>query len=235
MLLAPGERAELLVNLSDGQTVALRTGVDPTLASGMMGFMSRLLGMSRTHEPLVGDTHVLRLEPDRSLESSAKTIPTQLAGAAGADASKATRRRVLTLTMGHGMMGRGGMGRGMMGGPSRPGMAGLPAQVFGIDGRPFELDRVDHTVRLGDTEIWEVSGEMIPHPFHIHGAHFTVLSRDGRAPAATDQGLKDTVLVQERVELLIRFTQPGVRVPFVFHCHTLEHEDAGMMGQYRTA
>jgi len=42
-------------------------------------------------------------------------------------------------------------------------------------------------------------------------------------------------LVQERVELLIRFTQPAVRVPFVFHCHTLEHEDAGMMGQYRTA
>jgi FtsP/CotA-like multicopper oxidase with cupredoxin domain len=57
-----------------------------------------------------------------------------------------------------------------------------------------------------------------------------VLSRDGRTRAATDQGIKDTVLVQEHVELLIRFTQPGFRVPFVFHCHTLEHEDAGMMG-----
>jgi blue copper oxidase len=50
-----------------------------------------------------------------------------------------------------------------------------------------------------------------------------------------DQGVKDTVLVQQPVELLIQFTQPAKGTPFVYHCHTLEREDAGMMGQYKTA
>jgi blue copper oxidase len=38
--------------------------------------------------------------------------------------------------------------------------------------------------------------------------------------------------VDAPVELLVHFTQPGARVPFMYHCHILEHEDAGMMGQF---
>ena len=44
----------------------------------------------------------------------------------------------------------------------------------------------------------------------------------------------DTVLVQEPVELLVQFTKPAERIPFMFHCHNLEHEDGGMMGQFKT-
>jgi len=120
----------------------------------------------------------------------------------------------------------GGMGRGMMGG----GMG-----LLGIDGRAFDMDRIDQTVRLGDTEIWQVSSEMMIHPFHMHGVHFQVLSRAGSRPAINDSGSRDTVLVQEAVEILVRFTQRAASVPFMFHCHTLEHEDAGMMGQYKTS
>jgi FtsP/CotA-like multicopper oxidase with cupredoxin domain len=33
--------------------------------------------------------------------------------------------------------------------------------------------------------------------------------------------------------LLVKFTKPATREhPFMYHCHVLEHEDAGMMGQY---
>jgi len=103
-----------------------------------------------------------------------------------------------------------------------------------VDGRPFAMDRIDARVGLGDTEIWEVSGQMMAHPFHIHGVHFEVLSRNGAAPGPEDRGLKDTVLVQDPVELLVRFTRPADRAPFVYHCHILEHEDAGMMAQYVT-
>ncbi len=55
-------------------------------------------------------------------------------------------------------------------------------------------------VRLGDIEVWEVSGDMMAHPFHIHGVHFEVLSRNGSAPGIRDQGLRDTVVAQEPVE-----------------------------------
>jgi blue copper oxidase len=90
-------------------------------------------------------------------------------------------------------------------------------------------------VRLGDTEIWEVSGDMMWHPFHVHGVRFKVLRRNGKAPGVEDQGWKDTVLVREPVELLIRFTEPSRDAPYMYHCHILEHEDHGMMGQFTVA
>ncbi len=73
---------------------------------------------------------------------------------------------------------------------------------------------------------------MMAHPIHIHGVHFEVLSRAGKRPGFLDQGLRDTVLVREPAELLIKFTKPSQGSPFMYHCHILEHEDNGMMGQF---
>jgi FtsP/CotA-like multicopper oxidase with cupredoxin domain len=76
---------------------------------------------------------------------------------------------------------------------------------------------------------------MMAHPFHVHGVIFRVLSIGGRPPAAHLAGGKDTILLDGPAELLMQFTQPATsRTPFMFHCHILEHEDAGMMGQYAT-
>ncbi len=74
-----------------------------------------------------------------------------------------------------------------------------------------------------------------PHPIHLHGVHFQVLERiGGRGQLiASENGWKDTVLVlpREIVKIIIPFaTLTGV---FVFHCHNLEHEDDGMMLQYQ--
>lgn len=41
-------------------------------------------------------------------------------------------------------------------------------------------------------------------------------------------------MVQDSVEILVRFTQPAATVPFMVHGQTLKHEDAGMMGQLAT-
>jgi FtsP/CotA-like multicopper oxidase with cupredoxin domain len=36
-----------------------------------------------------------------------------------------------------------------------------------------------------------------------------------------------------KAELLVAFNRPATRErPFMYHCHILEHEDAGLMGQY---
>jgi len=76
---------------------------------------------------------------------------------------------------------------------------------------------------------------MMAHPFHIHNVQFRLLDRDGRPPQAEEAGFKDTVIVKprEQVRLLLRFeenTDPDN--PYMYHCHILEHEDAGMMGQF---
>ncbi|MCH4827281.1 multicopper oxidase family protein [Planococcus halocryophilus] len=104
-----------------------------------------------------------------------------------------------------------------------------------INGKKFDADRIDLRQEQGVTEVWEVynkkdmMGGMI-HPFHIHGTQFKVISRDGKEVGLNEQGLKDSILVNpgEKVKILVTFPEKGV---YVFHCHILEHEDNGMMGQ----
>ena len=105
-----------------------------------------------------------------------------------------------------------------------------------LNGRQFDMDRIDDDVAEGELEIWEIrtNRSMMMgspgHPFHIHGTQFQVLSRDGEEPYLNEQGWKDTIFVQagETVRILVRFRFKGV---YMYHCHILEHEEAGMMGQ----
>jgi len=106
-----------------------------------------------------------------------------------------------------------------------------------INGKKFDPERIDFTQEQGVTEVWEIynkkdmMGGMI-HPFHIHGTQFKVISRDGEEPAENERGWKDSISVEpgERVKIAIQFNHKGV---YMFHCHILEHEDNGMMGQIK--
>jgi len=104
-----------------------------------------------------------------------------------------------------------------------------------INGRTYDLDRIDFQVPFGDTELWRFStAGNAPHPVHVHGASFQVVSRTGGRGRLFpwEQGWKDTVLLEdgETVEILIRFD--AFRSLYVIHCHKLEHEDAGMMANF---
>jgi blue copper oxidase len=103
-----------------------------------------------------------------------------------------------------------------------------------INGQPMNMDRIDEEVRKGDTEIWRISVDDQLHPFHIHGCSFRILSQQGSAPPAYAQGWKDMVHVEEDwSEVLVRFDhQATAETPYMYHCHILEHEDCGMMGQF---
>ncbi len=106
-----------------------------------------------------------------------------------------------------------------------------------IDGVPYDMHGASakETVKFGDTEIWEFDNTVagMPHPIHIHGTPFQVLSRQsGNFTGAMDLGWKDTVLLLpgDKVRLLKRFnTHKGL---FVYHCHNLEHEDVSMMRNF---
>ena len=114
-------------------------------------------------------------------------------------------------------------------------MSGQPEMpaIIGINGRTHDPNRIDVETKLGTTEIWEITSVGMPHPFHVHGALFRILSLDDKPPPDHLAGWKDVVLVEGEAKLLVKFTKPATREhPFMYHCHILEHEDAGMMGQY---
>jgi FtsP/CotA-like multicopper oxidase with cupredoxin domain len=91
-------------------------------------------------------------------------------------------------------------------------------------------------VRLGDLERWNVvntSGQT--HFFHIHNIQFQVLERNAATPPPGELGRMDTVMVRggETVPLLMQFAYySDVNTPYMYHCHILQHEDQGMMGQF---
>jgi blue copper oxidase len=104
-----------------------------------------------------------------------------------------------------------------------------------INGRVYDMNRIDFDVPFGDVELWRFSTSgNAPHPVHVHGASFQVVSRSGGRGRlfAWEGGWKDTVLLEdnETVEVLIRFD--GYRGMYLMHCHKLEHEDMGMMANF---
>ena len=72
------------------------------------------------------------------------------------------------------------------------------------------------------------------HPFHLHGQFFQIVARDGEP---TDEpGWRDTVMIPagagRSVTVATYFDNPGM---WMYHCHILEHAEAGMMALVEVA
>ena len=107
---------------------------------------------------------------------------------------------------------------------------------WGINGQRMDMMRIDQTITFGDTEQWSITVEDGIHTFHVHQTQFQILSINGEPPPPEEAGWEDTVLVTEDREVVITarfdsYTNPDV--PYMFHCHLLDHEDLGMMGQFQ--
>lgn len=208
LTLAPGERAEVLVNFG----IANAGQVTRLLASTVGGGMGMGMGMGAGP-----DTEVTALTVRVHLprQTGAMTSPpTRLTPTSAV--SVGTGATVRTFTLGGGMMG----------------------SPFTINGRRFDIGRIDLAVPEGAVEVWRfVNATGMAHPMHVHGVRMSLLSRDGSTPAPYEQGLRDTVVVDAMQTISVAVQTPLVAspVPLMFHCHILEHEDAGMMGQFITA
>jgi spore coat protein A len=109
-------------------------------------------------------------------------------------------------------------------------------QMFWIDGKPFDPNRVDAQIKRGSTEIWRVTnldGEFgIDHNLHLHLVQFRVLDRDGAPPPPEEAGLKDTVRIPPGSTVRLQATFADYLGRFTYHCHMMEHSSAfGMMAQ----
>lgn len=202
--MAPGERNEIMIDLSDGSTTSLVTDLLPADPEDV-GFLGG-------GTPQV---NVLELRVDSTLQVSG-TLPDTLNDMAFFDREDATQIRTISLDM----EVRGGTAENM--------------DMFGINGEAMNMGHINERVNIGEVEIWRITGQRMPHPFHIHGASFQILTLNGELPTAADRGWKDTVVVWDEVtEIIVRFNHTATEeFPYMYHCHMLEHEEYGMMGQF---
>ncbi len=207
IILSPGERADILVDLSKlvaGDEFFLQSEAFPgSIYQGKQGF--RILKIVATGQPGV-----------------AFQLPSQLSGYLSLNPNLAIRKRSFDVSNGGGHSGHS---------------HSSSAVVHVIDGKSYDENRIDVQCSASTFEHWIFDNTIgiDPHPMHLHGALFQVLARHGgRAKVFPhEKGWKDTVLLMpgEKVEILVRFSSHvGV---FVFHCHNLEHEDSGMMLQMK--
>jgi blue copper oxidase len=91
-------------------------------------------------------------------------------------------------------------------------------------------------IPLGQTEVWTITNTSpFTHVFHVHDIEFEVVDRNGQAPSGAEAGWKDSIHVPPggEVRIAMQFTDyADPDHPYMFHCHVLRHEDAGMMGQF---
>ncbi len=222
--LSPGERAEILINLSgkNGQTIYLKSyasefpnGIYGATNPGRMPMMT-LNGYNPS--PINGvDFNILKINVTSPTSNPVTTIPASLVTVTPIPSSQATLTRTLVM---------------------RPTQMG-PNQLngdFTFNNTPFNMNVINYTIPLNSTEIWEIQNmSAIAHPFHIHDVQFYVLDRNGSPPPPQEQGRKDVILVKpmETVRFITQFTDfADDSIPYMYHCHMLFHEDRGMMGQF---
>ncbi|TDC66290.1 multicopper oxidase family protein [Streptomyces hainanensis] len=105
-----------------------------------------------------------------------------------------------------------------------------------INDEHMDMARIDQVVTVDTVEIWHVTNvSLVPHNFHVHGMQFQVVSVDEQPPPAELAGWKDTVFAPPGVQLRLvmrfaKYSDPDL--PYMYHCHLLWHEDAGVMGQF---
>jgi FtsP/CotA-like multicopper oxidase with cupredoxin domain len=227
LLLAPGERAEVLVRgeHNSGHYRLLNLPYDRG-GMGMMGgpmMGGPIMGGSRYGGRYGGRRRPRQMAPgmmdgydDASTQSLATLsysgqvdplpLPQRLIAVDRLPEPQQTR----SFTLNHGMA----PGRGM---------------VFLINGRPFDGNRIDTQVSLGAIEEWDIINTgVMDHPFHLHTNRFQVVSRNGQPEPYP--AWKDTLLVPAGESARIRVSFNNFSGKTVYHCHILDHEDLGMMG-----
>jgi FtsP/CotA-like multicopper oxidase with cupredoxin domain len=98
---------------------------------------------------------------------------------------------------------------------------------LGVDGLPgWQTEPL--MARVGDTQVWTIFNDMsFSHPFHLHGFFFQVLEVNGVAPTVLEWKDTANLPLDGSMSLAVRFDErPGM---WMFHCHILDHADAGMM------
>ena len=218
VVLGPAMRVDLMIDMTGTPGGRFRV-----IDSFYQGLEYRLLDLAYAAEPLREHT------PDTPVALPANPL-------AEPDLASAERHAVsFGGGMMSGMMGGGMTGGGMMGGMGRMMQGMQHGGVWTINGIAATGHVMDPmlTLQHGRSCVLELANDTAwHHPIHLHGHSFRVLSRNGTP--TRHRAWQDTVLMspRERVEIAFVADNPG---DWMFHCHILEHQAAGMMGVIRVA
>jgi len=213
LLMTPGERYEILIDLSNnkvGSSLSLKA-FNKGLAFGYGGgepAQSGQFGSLLNNN----DFDVLKIIVVKPTSKGIATLPTVLTKNAFPTRAQVTNSRTIAITDK---------------GPGTP---------FTFDGKSYDMDTINQHVKLGATEAWTITNdEIFGHSFHIHDVQFKIVSRSSGAIPVYEQGWKDTFSIQrnEKVTFIAKFDDySSSEWPFMYHCHMANHEDGGLMGQF---
>ena len=220
MEMSPGERCEIIVDLQDGKPAELLTLFEDEYdAEGIIGgLVQTILSIGR---PL--PVPALTLKVDASLAASTVPLPASLVAIDRPDKGKIVKTRDFVLDMDHG------------GGTSHTQEVSHATMDMTINGVSMDMDVINERVERGVWERWRIQSNQGEHPFHVHGCSFLIEKIAGATPPLDQQGWKDTVILDDDgwSEMIVRFNHLATeQFPYMYHCHILEHEDRGMMGQF---
>jgi FtsP/CotA-like multicopper oxidase with cupredoxin domain len=89
----------------------------------------------------------------------------------------------------------------------------------------------DKPVKVGELQVWEIeNASLMDHPFHLHGFFFQVLEENGTKPDFT--AWKDTINLKPKSKVKIAWMPDNRPGTWMYHCHILEHHQAGMMANF---
>ncbi len=205
LLLGPGERADLLIDLS------------------FLNLLENVDLISKTFNG--GDAQgqqefkILRfMQTDATTGSF--TVPGALSAITMIPELSAVRSRTFSLVPAGGHVHGGMMGSGHKINDKVFDMERIDENVNSGETEIWVFDNTDGTE---------------PHPMHIHGVQFQVLDRTGGRGylIQPETGWKDTVMLMPGEKVRVIMTFPNNPGTFVFHCHNLEHADDGMMLQFK--
>jgi len=225
ILLAPGERKDIILDFSDpalwGQTIILKNNAKTPYPRG-----------EAPDPQTTGRIMAFRINKPLNLNYPLTTLPATLRSPIiPLQTNLAPRKLILFETedeYGRIMPILGTVDDGMLG--FRDGLTEYPA--------------------LNSTEIWELYNEtMDAHPIHLHLVTMQMISRQKfvarvneetgkpsnirlvgqpKYPGPDEQGWKDTWVMNpgEVTKVIAKFDRPGL---YVWHCHILSHEEHDMM------
>jgi len=206
LVVGPASRVEILVDTTNGATVHLMSYAvsDVQHASGAFAkFIMKRLAQDKDENQVFS---LLEIRPNAE-PGSADPLPQRLNTISRPDVKLAVRTRSFSMD-----------------------------RNSKINGRKMTVSVIDQVIKKDDVEIWQLSDNSPNfHPFHVHNVQFLVVDVNGKQPDPSRQGWLDTVLVYpgDRIRLLVQFKYySDPHHPYMFHCHILEHEDMGMMGQF---
>ena len=89
----------------------------------------------------------------------------------------------------------------------------------------------DKPVNVGELQVWEVSNtSLMDHPFHLHGFFFQVIEENGKP--LDYKAWKDTYNLKPKSKIKIAWVPDNRPGRWMYHCHILEHHEAGMMAHF---